>query len=370
MRDVFGKSFVIYHSGFAVTKLKRVLELVDNGFDISGVFVAYPAIMTGGEGQVQYLKELRKKDISIMIDSGAHGIIYYWLKKNGKTIEMGHNPAKWAKEIVDYNKYDWYVHKYMNFIKRNEGVFDFYVELDVQKILGYEKVWKWRQQWKKKGLNPMLVWHGETGEELENMVSYGDNIGIGGTDTETGDEMLNKRIKGAQYIRQIDKDIWIHWFAFTNWSALRYLMKYDLVNSVDSTSWTVGSRFGIVYVFDGHRILTTRIGESKRDTELVRQRNRARFRKHIESEKDWILKVGLDYEGMYNLENWRDMEFWNIHVFEEYGRMLWEKSKTQATENDIIDFVKNYGNGNGKPLSFPKKKVEKKKTVTLDKWFR
>ena len=209
----------------------------------------------------------------------------------------------------------------------------------------------------------MLVWHGESGEELEKMVSYGDNIGIGGTGEETGIEMLNKRIRGAQKIRQMDKDIWIHWFAFTNWVALKDLMKYDVVNSVDSTSWSTGSRFGITYVVEDNKISNIRIGQSKRDTELTRQKNRAKFRKSIEAEKDWIVSVGLDYEGMYSLKNFKDIEFWNIHVFEEYARMIWEHSRSSVVEGDVVSMIKKF-EGNG-----VMKLGKKRKNMKLDKWF-
>lgn len=147
---------------------------------------------------------------------------------------------------VSAPNWDEYVERYADFIKRNKV--KKYFELDVDSVVGYEKVKGFRGRLERlTGVQCIPVWHKSRGvSEFKNMCDEYKYVAIGG--------IVSKEIKPAQYeafpslIREAHKrGAKVHGLGFTNLSALNWC-KFD---SVDSTAWTTGNRFGHVYVFDG-----------------------------------------------------------------------------------------------------------------------
>ena len=153
--------------------------------------------------------------------------------------------------IQSGRKINWneYVSKYIDFIR--ECNVPPYFELDIDKLIGYEEVKKIRCRLEREtGKRPIPVWHKRLGkEEFLKMCDEYDYIAIGGTASK---EIIKDEYKYLPtFIREAHKrGAKIHGLGFTNSKWLGYC-HFD---SVDSSSWTVGNRYGRISRFDGYNI--------------------------------------------------------------------------------------------------------------------
>lgn len=168
-------------------------------------------------------KQLKKSnpDVEFILDSGAH------------TLQKG---------VVKVN-YDLFFYNYLKFLKENP-IFNHYVELDIENVVGMEKVAKWTNILKTH-LNtpPIEVWHRWRGGDdvWEEMTESSDYIGLSGflINSSGGAELDPKRL--PEYLRIAKKnDCKVHGFGLTN---PKVLMKNSFY-SVDSTSWMVPIKYG------------------------------------------------------------------------------------------------------------------------------
>lgn len=143
---------------------------------------------------------------------------------------------------------DWdeYIKKYADFIVRNNV--QKYFELDIDSVVGYQQVLKYRAKLEDLTGRPCIpVWHKSRGlAEFKEMCSAYKYAAIGG--------IVSKEIKPDQYsalppliAEAHRRNCKLHGLGFT---ALQWLPKCHF-DSVDSTAWTTGNRFGYVYYFDG-----------------------------------------------------------------------------------------------------------------------
>jgi hypothetical protein len=144
---------------------------------------------------------------------------------------------------IDWNDY---LEKYAAFVKKNDV--KLFCELDIDSVVGYETVLKMRRFLEREtGKQPIPVWHKSRGkEEFLRMCDEYKYVAIGG--------IVSKEIARQEYkyfpwfIDEAHKrGAKIHGLGFT---SLEGVQKYRF-DSVDSTSWTTGNRFGIVYRFNG-----------------------------------------------------------------------------------------------------------------------
>lgn len=142
--------------------------------------------------------------------------------------------------------WDEYIERYANFIKENKV--QKYFELDIDSVVGYERVKKYRKQLETLvGWECIPVWHKSRGvKEFQKMCDEYSYAAIGG--------IVSGEIKKEQYgifpamISEAHKrGCKLHGLGFTN---LEWLPRCHF-DSVDSTAWTTGNRFGFVYKFDG-----------------------------------------------------------------------------------------------------------------------
>lgn len=145
-------------------------------------------------------------------------------------------------------KVDWndYLRRYADFINRNDV--KLFYELDVDSVVGYEKVLEMRRWLEREtGKQPIPVWHKSRGKaEFLKMCDEYKYVAIGG--------IVSKEITRQEYkyfpwfINEAHKrGCKIHGLGFTNLEGIK---KYHF-DSVDSTSWTTGNRFGAIYRFNG-----------------------------------------------------------------------------------------------------------------------
>lgn len=149
------------------------------------------------------------------------------------------------------NSVDWeeYIERYAGFIKAT-GVKHF-IELDIDCVVGYERV----KELRKKLIfltnkQPIPVWHKSRGkEEYLKMCDEFSYVALGGIAIKN---WTRKEFKYMPwFIEQAHKhNARIHGLGFTCFKELEQL-HFD---SVDSSSWTIGSRFGSVNRFDGTKV--------------------------------------------------------------------------------------------------------------------
>lgn len=146
---------------------------------------------------------------------------------------------------------DWeeYMYKYSDFIRENK--IKNYVEIDVDKMIGLDEVEKLRIKLNKRvGWDCMPVWHINRGYDkwLEICKDY-EYICFGAFLTDGLERKKFHMIE--QFLKDAKKNNCnVHGLGFTNFEWLHKLKFY----SVDSSSWTIGNRFGSICQFQGNRV--------------------------------------------------------------------------------------------------------------------
>lgn len=151
---------------------------------------------------------------------------------------------------------DWseYVTRYAEFINRNK--IEKFFELDIDSVVGYDRVKQIRRDLERlTGRQSIPVWHKARGkDEYEGLCKDYPYVAIGG---------LVDGAKKGEYARKLWKYFpWfintahkngakIHALGFTSLDGIR-TYHFD---SVDSTAWTTGNRFGALYFFNGKTII-------------------------------------------------------------------------------------------------------------------
>ena len=146
--------------------------------------------------------------------------------------------------------WDAYIEEYGDFINKYD--IDLFFELDIDSIVGIDEVERLRHKLEKiTGKKAIPVWHVSRGHAYWlKMIKEYDYVAIGG--------IVTKEIKPKQYpvFTQLLKEAHIenckvHGLGFTNFNGIK---KYRF-DSVDSTSWKSGNRFGAVYKFNGAKMI-------------------------------------------------------------------------------------------------------------------
>ena len=159
-------------------------------------------------------------------------------------------------KTVDWNDY---IKRYADFINRNNV--EHFFELDVDVLVGYDKVVDFRHRLEDMTGKPTIpVWHKSRGKEnFLRMCEDYKYVAIGG--------IVSKEISRKEYpafkwfISEAHKrGVKIHGLGFTNLKGLEEY-KFD---SVDSTAWISGNRFGGVYEFNGKTLIKHNKPEGKR----------------------------------------------------------------------------------------------------------
>lgn len=155
---------------------------------------------------------------------------------------------------------DWieYAEKYADFIKRND--IKKYIELDLDYIIGIDKARELRTLLERKTNRQAIpVWHPIRGKEsFLRMCDEYTYVALGG--------IVGKKWRGTEqympwFINEAHKrNAKIHGLGFTKFSKLP---DYHF-DSVDSTAWTTGNRFGYLYYFDGKKMQKTDAPEGYR----------------------------------------------------------------------------------------------------------
>lgn len=156
---------------------------------------------------------------------------------------------------------DWidYIKKYSEFITAYN--IRHFFELDIDSLIGYDKVVVLRKKLEDLTGKPVIpVWHKSRGKErfIEMCEEY-KYVAIGG--------IVSKEIKRTEYpvfsylINESHKrGCKIHGLGFTNMEGMK---RYHF-DSVDSTAWLAGNKFGFIYNFNGTDMVKSQVPKGHR----------------------------------------------------------------------------------------------------------
>ena len=198
----------------------------------------------------EYIEKAIPLISDFLLDSGAYT---YMAGKDGSEVN-------WEE----------YIERYANFINKNKV--ERFIELDIDSLVGYDEVKRLRKLLESKtNKQPIVVWHKSRGkDEFLKMCDEYPYVAIGG--------LVTKEIKRTEYkvfpwfINEAHKrDAKIHGLGLTNIEAIK---KYHF-DSVDSSSWTAGNRFGHISKFTGNDIVyyTKPEGTRLKDSREVAENN-------------------------------------------------------------------------------------------------
>jgi hypothetical protein len=206
----------------------------DNFYDFYRL-CSYHYLNKKGNAEISLIHKFK----DFILDSG----IFTYL--NGKESEG----IDWEKYMVDYAK----------FVRENK--IKNYVEIDIDSIVGLDIVEKLRTRLHKNvGWKSMPVWHMNRGYDkwLEICHDY-EYICFGAFLT---DGLSREKYKGIpKFLMDARaKNCKVHGLGFTSFQHLKKLKFY----SVDSSSWTIGVRFGSISKYEGDKIKNITSGKDKR----------------------------------------------------------------------------------------------------------
>ena len=182
-------------------------------------------------------------------------------------------------------KWEEYVDRYADFINRNKV--NHFFELDIDKLIGYDNVLKLRKRLENKTDKQCIpVWHKFRGKEkFLQMCDEYKYVAIGGI--VSGEIKQNEYPAFTYLINEAHKKgAKIHGLGFTN---LKGLEKYHF-DSVDSTAWTTGNRFGSIYQFNGKTMIkhNKKQGQRLADSRKVALNNFMEWVKFQQYAERWL----------------------------------------------------------------------------------
>lgn len=182
-----------------------------------------------------------------MVDSGAHSFFSQHIPKSS----AGGHTAQKDKRTEDPDRY---VKQYIDWVVQNYDKFDFFVELDIQEIVGIAKVNEWRQAYRDAGIIDKIipVWHylPNNWKDWEEWCDEWESryIGIEGPRGDRGILPYNRFLKHAY-----DRQCKVHGFGLVQQEILWKCPFY----SVDSTLWKMAVMYGSVLKYDelNHKLI-------------------------------------------------------------------------------------------------------------------
>lgn len=174
----------------------------------------------------KYFPILYERGVDLLLDSGA----FTYMQQGGGSID-------WDVYIEDYaafiNKYD--IHKFF--------------ELDIDSIVGLKEVERLRGKLERlTGKQSIPVWHISRGfEYYKKMCQEYKYIAVGGYVSKDAPPQKMEQAFPLLIKTAHDKGCKVHGLGYTPVNLIQKPFRFD---SVDSTSWIAGNRFGSVYRFN------------------------------------------------------------------------------------------------------------------------
>ena len=270
--------------------IDRLIEWGNPNLLVSTVDFMTPSF-TVRQPMVDLIEKAHDAGMLLMLDSGAAPIMAAAGATGGGYVGGGGDVSRAA-----LNDLDRYFEEYLRFVRRHHHLFQWgVVELDLQTIVGQEKVLRWRQALAdivgKKRL--WVVHHVEPFSAFAEWPSSG--IGWAGLKQDT--DSVARRLRAAGHR--------VH--GFTSVPFRLQEARLSPFASVDSTSWG-GGKYGLLYRFDGRQMVHYKVAENEVPATLWEQ--------------------VLTFTGTQR-EDWAgrahpSADFWNLHEWVKYSLAIEE----------------------------------------------
>ena len=175
---------------------------------------------------------------TLTIDSGAHSFF--------ACLRLSASNRYTSMKMPDPKEY---FKTYLDWLLSHERRWDYFVELDLQEIVGLSQVKEWRREYERAGIAKRAIWvyhNCDPWSEFEYIANESPSRYIGTEGVRRGRPLL----PFAKMIRYAyDHSCRIHGFAMIK---NRYLNSFPFY-SIDSSSWAITSRFGVLPRFNEQR---------------------------------------------------------------------------------------------------------------------
>lgn len=250
------KDYVYYFSGLE-TGIDTTEAYFKAGRKIKGGMFSF-LTFKGNKTHSDWLKRFRANyGGKVMIDSGAHAFVYAENIEAG-TIKEGWHPvnSQVAPMLKNPALLDAYVKDYMDWLEANRDAYDYAVEMDIQKVVGQEKVDEWREEFLKRKIPLVIVLHPRAGDSIDTLKTWKAKgvtyFGRGEFDKENPQDMKMLREMSAEGVK-------VHIFAFSPTDLGQFL---DYIDSSDSSSWLAAGKLAQLMTAKGRRCEGSPIKES------------------------------------------------------------------------------------------------------------
>lgn len=184
-------------------------------------------------------QKLLKNFDSCMVDSGA----YTYQVKSG--LYASKQETGIDLNAVSLKKIDKFTESYGKWLTDNKKYYDYYFEMDIDKIVGLKKVEEYRNFLEKcTGKQCVPVWHNNRGMDYwQRMIKEYKFVAIGGV---ASYEITNPERRMCYMIDMAHKEnCKVHGLGFTKFRYLNFI-SFD---TVDSSTWLMGARKGGYQLF-------------------------------------------------------------------------------------------------------------------------
>lgn len=215
-----------------------------------------------------YLKKLKENELKLFFDYIHSKDCKHFILDSGAFTYLSGNKKN---ENYIINNTSEYIRDYAEFIKKYNV--KNYIELDLDKLFGYEKVKQIRNELEKQvGYKSMPVFHNlyRNRKDLDELLDNYDYICISNFNGKKSSKILPHIKAIVDYANS--KNVKVHGLALTGKTFTQAVKFY----SVDSSSWKSGIRFAAIPVFDSknNKIVSKVISDKykTKNTEEVRDK--------------------------------------------------------------------------------------------------
>ena len=216
----------IFYSG---VEYESYLDILYN-LGIKNFLMSYEYLKGKGIGQLK-----KYSDMHLFIDSGA-----YTYNTDPKFAE--YTLEQWEEQI----------HEYLNWVRKHKDSIFAIADLDIQYLVGYDKVVEWRKKYfepfmLETGVPVCFIYHEEGQDIWEYMCKRYPYVGISlNIDRDVDETELKNKFKVAEKYNTL-----IQGMASTRTGMLTQYPFY----TVDSTTWNVGLKYGEISVWTGTKMI-------------------------------------------------------------------------------------------------------------------
>lgn len=256
---------------------------------------------------VPFLEEMRQNSTFMFLDSGAHTFFH----------EAGISAVHGEKKTKTAENPEQYLHEYIQWLKEYGSYFDGYAELDIDQIVGHDKILEWHKIWEESGLDKIVYCYHPTQpiSYWEKICKENHYVGI------QGNLPLQKYVGYLNVAKKYGTKV--HGFAMTKTEPMQKLPFF----SVGSTSWQSGERFGTTFEFNGRNM----IAHLKDDKVAMRRKLKRKAEALGINSEAWIKDSRVEV-GQWNVAQWLEME----KFIDKTAKRYWVDDRTgKKTKEEI-----------------------------------